>query len=476
MTLRNAFEDLATEATVSGILTNSQLRAAPLPISGTVTVSSLGTLATSANQSSQTTLLQAIADNTDGIELSLTDIDINTDGIETALSGVLTELGQKLEAGDVTGLATSAKQSDIITALGGTLAVNTELPAAAALTDADANPTVPGVGGFNMGWYASGSVWKRLTVTSGGLLQTSGANSDGDALSNTSTGQRNLSAGYVYNGTTWDRVRGSAVEGMRTYDRPDDVTTGTITANNQSVATAAVKDGMSSFGLLAYGTQSGTTISVEGSPDSGTTWKALMMNRADSGSSSAASQFAPGNNGVGFYVGGIPPGMTQVRVTSTAWTSGSLSVRLSQSQVSVAPTIGLAGTPTVALASGTNSIGAVGSSARWQDDTATPLAGAGTFTGTSRDSTGVGAGTTAASFTNEARAIAISDVSGTLHLEVSRDNSTFRRVKSVATTLVATGGLYTAELRAYPAMRYYRLIYVNDAGAQGHFTLSTMQL
>jgi hypothetical protein len=42
----------------------------------------------------------------------------------------------------------------------GTVTVDTELPAAAALADAVANPTVPGVGGFALMW--NGATWDRV--------------------------------------------------------------------------------------------------------------------------------------------------------------------------------------------------------------------------------------------------------------------------------------------------------------------------
>jgi len=45
--------------------------------------------------------------------------------------------------------------------------VDTELPAAVALADAAANPTVPGVGSFLMNW--NGSTWDRVKGTSKGL-------------------------------------------------------------------------------------------------------------------------------------------------------------------------------------------------------------------------------------------------------------------------------------------------------------------
>src|SRR5574342_629931 len=48
-------------------------------------------------------------------------------------------------------------------------AVDTELPAAAALADATANPTVPGVGGFLHGY--NGTTWDRVRTANTGRLQ-----------------------------------------------------------------------------------------------------------------------------------------------------------------------------------------------------------------------------------------------------------------------------------------------------------------
>jgi hypothetical protein len=59
----------------------------------------------------------------------------------------------------------------------GTVTVDSELPAAAALTDDFANPTVPGVGSFLMLWDSA--TWDRAPGTSAdGLLVNLGANND----------------------------------------------------------------------------------------------------------------------------------------------------------------------------------------------------------------------------------------------------------------------------------------------------------
>jgi len=50
-------------------------------------------------------------------------------------------------------------------------AIDTELPAAAALGDDTANPTVPGVGAFLMGFDSGGVNWNRVIVDDAGHLQ-----------------------------------------------------------------------------------------------------------------------------------------------------------------------------------------------------------------------------------------------------------------------------------------------------------------
>jgi hypothetical protein len=47
----------------------------------------------------------------------------------------------------------------------GTVTADTELPAAAALTDTNANPTTPMIGSATLAWDATNSVWRRVQVT-----------------------------------------------------------------------------------------------------------------------------------------------------------------------------------------------------------------------------------------------------------------------------------------------------------------------
>jgi hypothetical protein len=102
-----------------------------------------------------------------------------------------------------------------------TITVDTELPAAAALSDNFANPTAPGVGAFEMLW--DGATWDRAPGTSvDGALVNLGANNDvtvtgavdtelpaAAALADNAANPTTPTIGAAllgYDGTTWDRV------------------------------------------------------------------------------------------------------------------------------------------------------------------------------------------------------------------------------------------------------------------------------
>jgi hypothetical protein len=114
----------------------------------------------------------------------------------------------------------------------------------------------------------------------------------------------------------------------------------------------------------------------------------------------------------------------------------------------------------------------------WYDDTSTALAGNATFTGTSRDATVTATATAMAhvsAHAKEVRACAESDVTGTLWLEISRDNSNWRRIRSVATSAI-TGGGFAAELTYLPSWRYWRIGFTNGVAAQARLTVGTIAM
>lgn len=90
----------------------------------------------------------------------------------------------------------SGRLSVNLTASSATVTVDTELPAAAALSDSTGNPTTSMIGAANMVW--DGTNWVRHK----------GAATLADALSNPGAGlAQNQVFLMGYNGTTWDRVR-----------------------------------------------------------------------------------------------------------------------------------------------------------------------------------------------------------------------------------------------------------------------------
>ncbi len=178
-------------------------------------------------------------------------------------------------------------------------------------------------------------------------------------------------------------------------------------------------------------------------------------------------------------------GLKRVRVRATARTSGTQSWRfvLGTYATEPIPAIQVSGTQPVsftqpALVAGTARIGTISGAGIWYDDTSANLASNATFTGTSRDATVTATATAfanAATYAQEVRACAESDVSGTLWLEVSRDNVNWRRIRSVATAAI-TGGGQAAELIYRPSWRYWRVGYTNGATAQARFALGTVAM
>ena len=75
--------------------------------------------------------------------------------------------------------------------------VNTELPDALSLADNASNPTAPAVGSFGMNF--DGSTWDRKRSVA--ALGDAGTAADAAGI-------------YIYNGATWDRVRGDITNGI----------------------------------------------------------------------------------------------------------------------------------------------------------------------------------------------------------------------------------------------------------------------
>lgn len=106
----------------------------------------------------------------------------------------------------------------------GTVTVDTELPAAAALADDEANPTVPRVGSMNM--VFDGTTWDRQREPTADAMAVTGLAA---------------SPMQFFNGATWDRARGDTVNGLDV-----DVTRvqGTVTVDSELPPAVALADNM----------------------------------------------------------------------------------------------------------------------------------------------------------------------------------------------------------------------------------------
>lgn len=243
--------------------------------------------------------------------------------------------------------------------------------------------------------------------------------------------------------------------------------TGTIGALNANIVLAVTNGYKTASAIFTDGNISGS-FEIQASFDNGTTYRSLTGKRVDSPVDAASGWSFTGSNLTGkAYQCSIPAGVTHVQMICTAYTSGTSTGKLivsSDSTSTVTPVI---------MQSGVARFGFIAKAGIWYDDTSAALAGSASFTSTTRDVTGTSGSSainSANSYANEYRVLATQDVAFTLYLEVSRDNSTFRRIKQVIAAQNVTSGLYIAELRETPAWRYYRYVIVNGAGAAAHTT------
>jgi hypothetical protein len=177
----------------------------------------------SGNQASTTTTDGDFRLNVSGYKSVRARISAWSAGV-TTITGYVSPLsaqGSAISIASVGGVAPSlnAGATDAGTlrvTIGNADVVNTQLPTAAALSDAVTNPTAPAVGGFLMGWDAT--QWKRL-LQIGGILRAavgqSGVAADGDTnthgyiVDQSGLAKRLAVAPVIYNGATWDRPRGN---------------------------------------------------------------------------------------------------------------------------------------------------------------------------------------------------------------------------------------------------------------------------
>lgn len=189
------------------------------------------------------------------LEVTLLLIKAKTDNIPA--------LGQALAASSVPVVLTAA-QLATLTPLS-SITADTELPAAAALSDTLANPTTPIIGSSMLAWNNANSQFRRIRTSGStnsldvGLI--AGTIAYGDAESNSmSTFQSADNSSSVmrirpemYNGATWDRVRGSAADGLTVNLGANNDITGNV-AHDAADSGAPVKIGFKAEDAVATAT------------------------------------------------------------------------------------------------------------------------------------------------------------------------------------------------------------------------------
>jgi hypothetical protein len=228
---------------------------------------------------------------------------------------------------------------------------------------------------------------------------------------------------------------------------------GTLAANGQSVSITEMVD---ADGMLVTisGTFSGS-IAFEASVN-GTDWYSLLMSRASSGTGELSRALT--GTTLEAYRANIA-GWTRFRVRCSAYTSGTATIRLLPVALAFEP-------PMNSTIGGTVTANAVAQNNVFYNDSVTAQAANATVTGTARD-VAVAAGTVHRY--SAFNASAFSDQAGTLRIECSNDNVTWRRA-SADTAVAANSVIYLS----VPVMtRYHRVVYVNGATIQGAFMLNS---
>lgn len=233
---------------------------------------------------------------------------------------------------------------------------------------------------------------------------------------------------------------------------------GNLAAAGEVVGPIDVR-GMGSLGVEAVAAATASlTFVVEVSYDGpGGPWRTLQGARPDTGAIVTGGVVVSGTGSFPVEYG-LPPHAAAARVRCSLRTSGQVAVRAQASSQQVEPVVAIGNTPlqVAGLNPSANKIGFVGAEGIWSTHTTTAVA---TYTSTGMDLAGVASSSAPVATTRLGgfRAMAWADQAFTLALEVSVDDTTYRRVKQVASASPAAGANY-AELIQPPIARYARLV------------------
>jgi hypothetical protein len=249
--------------------------------------------------------------------------------------------------------------------------------------------------------------------------------------------------------------------------------TGNITASGQTFVVPCLQANFALVQMVAT-SLSGHVCSIEGSIDSTTgadgNWFSISASRSNApGTIEQATGTLAATPAYFWRINCA--GMKYIRFRSTGHTAGTAAYTAFTLEDEIDAVIGgivsLATGGSVALAAGTNLVGSVSNADNiYWNESVTAQAAAATVTGTARE-TGVAVATAQryAAF----NAFAFADQAGTLRIEISTDNVTWRR----ASADVAVAANTPVHLSVPVTARHYRAVYVNGATLQGAFMLNT---
>lgn len=256
-----------------------------------------------------------------------------------------------------------------------------------------------------------------------------------------------------------------------------DLTSAVQTGNPAAPGTGEHIVAVDGYATAAFRLSTGWTgtVQFEVSFNNGALWDALMTARGDASAAPVTNTTTAGS----WYDAVIPAGATHIRARVSTFTTGPVTVRIGLSAAAYDPApAGSWLTSANQTTSARQGLGAV--SGVWQDLSSTALGAAATFTGASMDLANAASSAVlgATHYAQELRISAESDVAGTLYLEASRDNTTWRRIRrAVAAQDGGDASMgYYAELVWRPSWRYARAVYVNGAAAQARFACESYRM